>query len=149
VYVGGYVGGDGYLPRLTLKNRKIRKMKNELQKELGRVSPSLEIVTIWEHDTDLFDIRDDCEGFDDEQPGDWQAWQSEVKVSVIVGGVSYSGSAFLGGTWERASDHPSESNPDISGYYPGMVREALSELASKVDHPEILDALEYLDCVPA
>jgi len=38
------------------------------------------------------------------------------------------GGAYLAGTWEHYGDHPSKSNPDISGYLPQMIEEALVEL---------------------
>lgn len=103
-------------------------MKTELQKTLATLAPSVCIQTFWEHDHDLRDIREDCDGFDDENPDDWQAWQSEVRASAIADGEEVSGSAYLGGTWERATDHPATSNPTISGYEHQMTIEALREL---------------------
>jgi hypothetical protein len=70
---------------------------------------------------------------DEENPEDWQAWQSEVRAAVIQDGEEVSASSYLGGTWEKAGDLPEESNPDISGYEPGMTREALEELLGKVE----------------
>ena len=104
-------------------------MKTELQKALSKIAPSVCIQTIWEHDPDLFDIRQNCDGFDDEDPDDWQAWQSEVRASAIADGEEVSGSAYLGGTWEKAEDIPEESNPEISGYERQMTVEALEELS--------------------
>ncbi len=103
-------------------------MKTELQKALAALAPSIAIRTIWEYDPDLRDIRKDCDGFDDENPDDWQAWQSEVRATAIVGGEEITGSAYLGGTWEKYGDNPAESNPDISGYELDMTLEALEEL---------------------
>ena len=122
-------------------------MKTELQKRLAAVAPSIQIETIWEHDPDLYDIRKDCDGFDDEDPNDWQAWQSEVRASAVVEGELVTGSAYLGGTWERAGDIPSESNPEISGYEPDMTRDALKELSRAVPeghplHSEIEAAIQ-------
>ena len=104
-------------------------MKTELQKALSKIAPSVCIQTIWNHDPDLYDIRQDCDGFDDEDPDDWQAWQSEVRASAIADGEEISGSAYLGGTWEKAEDNPEESNPEISGYERQMTVEALEELS--------------------
>lgn len=96
---------------------------------LRRAAPSISIETIWRHDTDIHsDIRKDCDGFENENPNDWQAWRSEVRASAIVEGSLESGSSHLGGTWEKASDNPAVSNPDISGYLPQMIEEALREL---------------------
>ncbi len=105
---------------------------------LAKVAPSISVETIWEHDTDLHpDIRKDCDGFENENPEDWQAWRSEVCASAVVNGTMISGSDYLGGTWEKAVDHPSKSNPDISGYFPDMLTEAVKELGKQVPtgHP--------------
>jgi len=104
-------------------------MKTKLQAALASIAPSISIQTEWSHDQDTHpDIRKSCDGFDDENPDDWQAWQSEVCTSVIANGELVSASAYLGGTWEKAGDSPHESNPDISGYEPQMTAEALTEL---------------------
>lgn len=104
-------------------------MKTELQQTLAKIAPYIAIRTLWEPDPDLRDIRKDCDGFEDEDPDDWQAWQSEIRASAIVDGEEISGSAYLGGTWERAGDLPEYSNPEISGYEPQMTEEALEDLA--------------------
>jgi hypothetical protein len=105
-----------------------KNMKTKLQTTLSTIAPQIEISTHWEHDPDHKDIRRDCDGMDDEDPDDWQAWQSEIRASAVSLGEIQSGSAYLGGTWERAGDNPAESNPDISGYENGMTTEALREL---------------------
>lgn len=107
--------------------------KTTLQLALAKVAPSICIRTLWEHDPDMRDIRKHCDGMDDEDPDDWQAWQSEVCATAIVAGRPVSGSAYLGGTWEKAGDDPAESNPDISGYEPDMTREALQELRGGIE----------------
>lgn len=103
-------------------------MKTELQKTLAKIAPSIQIRTIWSHDPDCLDIREECDGFDDENPEDWQAWQSEIEVSAIIEGETRSASEYLGGTWEKSGDLPEYSNPDISGYEPQMTVEALEGL---------------------
>lgn len=103
-------------------------MKTELQKRLALVAPSICIETHWEHDPDLRDIRKHCDGFDDEDPDDWQAWQSEVRATAILESEEITGSGYLGGTFEKAGDNPAESNPEISGYENQMTQEALEEL---------------------
>lgn len=124
-------------------------MKTELQKVLSKIAPSVCIQTIWEHDPDLFDIRQDCDGLDDEDPDDWQAWQSEVRASAIADGEEISGSAYLGGTWEKAGDNPEESNPKISGYERQMTEEALRELGQQTTEEtlsaQIIAAIRFLD----
>jgi hypothetical protein len=102
---------------------------SELLATLARLASSISIETIWEHDNDCGPISKDCDGFTSEDDDEWQAWQSEVKASAIVCGKLVSGSAYLGATWERVGDHPSRSNPEISGYLPQMIEEALHDLA--------------------
>ncbi len=126
-------------------------MKTELQKQLAKIAPSICIETLWEHDHDCRDIRKDCDGFDDENPDDWQAWQSEVRATCIHEGEEITGSAYLGGTWEKAGDHPETSNPEISGYEHQMTVEALDELAKELPivsasrlQAEITAALAFL-----
>lgn len=111
--------------------------KTELQKELAKIAPSVSIVTIWEHDPGHTDIRTDCDGFDNEDPEDWQAWQSEIKALAIVNGEEITGSAYLGGTWGKAGDTPEMSNPTISGYENQMTVEALEELGEQTTELEI------------
>jgi len=108
-------------------------VKTQLQEKLSLIAPNISIETTWEHDPDLLDIRLDCDGFDDVDPNDWQAWQSEVRASAICEGELVSGSAYLGGTWEKYGDHPSKSNPTISGYENQMTEEALDELLLRLD----------------
>ena len=125
-------------------------MKTELQKHLATIAPSVALYTIWEHDADLYDIRTDCDGMDDEDPDDWQAWQSEVRATAIADGEEITGSAYLGGTWERAGDNPAESNPEISGYELQMTSEALEELRNALPAEavtlasQVAAALDYL-----
>ena len=111
----------------------LENMKTKLQKHLATFAPSISIDTHWEFDPDHYDIRQDCDGFDDEDPDDWQAWQSEVRATAIHGAEELTGSAYLGGTWEKAEDLPELSNPEISGYENQMTAEALQELAFQID----------------
>lgn len=124
-------------------------MKTALQKALATIAPSICIKTTWEHDPDCRDIRKDCNGMEDEDPDDWQAWQSEVSASAIIDGEMVTASAYLGGTWEKAGDHPETSNPDISGYEPGMTAEALDELLTLAPaySAEIQAALAHIDAL--
>lgn len=107
-------------------------MQTELQKTLAKIAPNIFIQTIWDHDPDHHDIREDCDGFDDENPEDWQAWQSEIRAACICEGREITGSTYLGGTWEKAGDNPALSNPEISGYERQMTEEALKELLNEM-----------------
>lgn len=111
--------------------------RTKLQIALAKVAPHISIRTIWEHDPDHYDIRKDCDGMDDENPDDWQAWQSEVRATCIQDGEEVTGSAYLGGTWEKVGDMPEESNPTISGYEPQMTQEALQELQGQVTDEDL------------
>lgn len=104
----------------------------DLMADLAKLAPSVCIQTFWEHDTCLYDITKDCDMPADTDPNDWQAWQSEVRASAIVNGETVSGSAYLGGTWEKYGDNPAKSNPEISGYLPQMIEEALRELRGQM-----------------
>lgn len=108
-------------------------MSTQLQRNLFRIAPRLTIETLWDPDQDgPRDIRRDCCGFEDENPLDWQAWQSEIKVEVELEDEKLSSSTYLGGIWERVENDPWKSNSDISGYELQMTEEALVELKEKV-----------------
>lgn len=113
-------------------------MKSELQKQLAKVAPYLSINTYWEHDNDCGPISQDCAGFDESEDEDWQAWQSNVKAYAVINGEDVEGNAYLGGTWEKAGEHPEQSNPTISGYEPQMTVEALEELETLAGEDEVI-----------
>lgn len=95
--------------------------------------PSVCIEAIWSADANAkWDIEDDSLDRDD-----FTAWQSEVRASAIIAGQMLSGSAYLGGTWEKFGDNPNESNPEISGYLPQMLEEALRELGRQTTDLQI------------
>jgi len=118
-------------------------MKTELQKQLATIAPSIDIHTIWSRDYD--------DKWEDPilEKKDWKCWQSEIRASLIVDGEQVSGSAYMGGTWEKAGDKPAVSNPEISGYEPQMTQEALEDLAKLLPakHPakkQITDAVQHV-----
>jgi hypothetical protein len=126
-------------------------MKTQLQKKLAKIAPSVCIKTVWSHDLSMHpDIRKDCDGFDDEDPDNWQCWRSEVIATTIQCGEAVSGSSHLGGTWQKAEDLPWITNPDISGYEAQMTKEALDNLLETVSiikgdtRNQILDALDII-----
>lgn len=127
-------------------------MKTQLQIELAKIAPSISIETIWEHDHDCGPISKECCGFDESEDDEWTAWQSEVKASAIIGGELVTGSAYLGGTWEKASDVPWESNSEISGYEHQMTVEALRELGEKFTDlalsNQIINAIKHIKSKP-
>lgn len=107
-------------------------MKTELQKDLAKIAPSISIKTIWEHDPDSWSewrkLSQPGNCFENEDRDDWQPWQSEIRAACICDGEEITGSAYLGGTWEKFGDEPAISNPEISGYERQMTEEALREL---------------------
>ena len=113
-------------------------MKTQLQQELARIAPYININTYWEHDNDCGPISKECCGFDASEDDDWQAWQSNVKAYAVIDGEDKEGNAYLGGIWERADSLPEESNPTISGYEPQMTVEALEELAAFASEDELI-----------
>jgi len=123
-------------------------MKTELQKALAKIAPSISIQTFWERDRFSGPISKECDGFTADEDEDWQAWQSEIRATAISEGEEITGHAYLGGTFERVGDNPTESNPEISGYEGDMTTEALRELAGAVNseplRAEIASALAYL-----
>lgn len=102
-------------------------MKTALQTKLASLVPSIDIQTHWRLDDFCGSIHDEVEGMESERAEDWQAWASEVRVSLIHKGEIKTFSDYLGGTWERIWDNPWESNPDISGYESDMTVNALSQ----------------------
>ena len=105
---------------------------------------NIALETFWEHDPDskFSELVYPGGAFENEDPEDWVCWQSEVRATCIIGGKVITGHAYLGSTWEKACSDPSESNPDINGYYPGMVEASLQDLRRNIFH-----AGEKPDCV--
>lgn len=107
-------------------------MQTQLQKELAKIAPNICIETIWTEDPDSWiewrELSQPGNCFDGEDRDDWQSWQSEIRAACICDGITCAGSAYLGGTWEKAGDNPAVSNPDISGHERQMTEEALEEL---------------------
>ena len=127
-------------------------MKTPLQIALAALAPSISIRTIWEHDPDpsFSELSGPGLAFENEDPDEWSPWQSEVRATAIVNGDEITGSAYMGGTWEKAGNDPATSNPTISGYENQMTQEALEELMGQIPAgsgylKEFTAALAYLD----
>lgn len=122
--------------------------RTKLQTALSKIAPHISIHTIWEHDPYCQDITKECDMPPETDSDDRQGWQSEVRATCIQDGDEVTGSAYLGGTWEKAGDLPEDSNPTISGYEPDMTKEALQELQERVTDEslsrQIDAALDYL-----
>jgi len=115
-------------------------MKTELQKRLSILMPSVAIETIWEPDPDAqWDVDSATL-----KRSDFRAWQSEVRATAVVNGELVSGSAYLGGTWEKLGTHPAESNPEISGYELQKTDEAIRELSALAPNLKVGGALAFI-----
>jgi hypothetical protein len=112
-------------------------MRTDLQRALGGICGNIRIHTIWSPDPECRDIRQDCDGFENENPEDWTAWQVQIIASAIEEGIELAGAQYMGGIWERAGDDPRYSNPDISGYEAGMTIDALAGLEMQCGCPEL------------
>jgi hypothetical protein len=109
-------------------------MKTKLLDLLKTVAPQIAMSIAWEVETNPdISIFARGQGLDGEDPDGWTCWQSTVTASAIAGGVMLEANAYLGGTWERYGDDPAEVNPEISGYLPQMAKEALTELALRLE----------------
>lgn len=117
-----------------------------LKAALQKAAPSIAFSILWEHDTDAGPIHKECDGFTADEADDWQAWRSEARAECILDGITRTGSDYLGGTYERADDHPERSNPFISGYLPDMFDRALDDLERNPGTPsdQITSAREIL-----
>jgi len=101
-----------------------------LLNKLVEYCPNIAVTVKWEHDPDA-ESDWGAEWTKGLRRSAWQPWQSDVCVTIIAGGKLLEGHAYMNGTWEKAKIHPSKSNPDISGYLPQMVEEALDEIAEQ------------------
>ena len=96
------------------------------------------VRTRWTHDqtaerTDESDLLDE---------DDFVAWQAEVRATAIHDGRFVVGSAYMGEMWLEISTSPT-SDPQIGGYYPQMLEEALEELRKRL--PETHPATAEID----
>lgn len=96
---------------------------------LALLAPGIAVAVHWTRDDDAR-WSDISEALPGESRDDWQAWETEVRATAIVKGKEIVGNAYLCGTWEKYGDNPAQSNPDISGYLPQKIAEALEELNS-------------------
>jgi hypothetical protein len=105
----------------------------QLLEEIAILAPSVAVEVRWEkdRDADWKDLPDECD------PDDFECWQSEVVASAVISGKLVSGSDALCGTWMRYGEHPAKYNPEISGYFPQMLKQALIDLGMQVKCPSV------------
>lgn len=114
-------------------------VRTKLQTELSGICPQISIQTIWTHDPDShWDDPLNKDWTAGLRRRDWQAWNSEIRVTAISLGELFTASAYLGGTWERRGKSPEKFNPTISGYEPQMTAEALDNLQNLVSEDRTL-----------
>lgn len=111
---------------------------NKLIRNLNKISPSVCIEVL----VTLDDLPWDGDGPSPARSGH-KCYQSEVRVSVIVGGEIQSASDHLGGSWYRSPEQLIRQ--DISGYLPQMIDGAAGQLLKELPagNPERL-ALDTL-----
>jgi hypothetical protein len=107
-------------------------MKTELQTSLASIVPTVQIQTIWQRGWNAQETIHDVYGMEDEDPDDWQAWESEVRASAVVNGELLTGSDYLCGIWERVGNDPRITDPTVSGYELDMTIAALSNLSDQI-----------------
>lgn len=88
--------------------------------ELRKIAPNIAFSVRHEEDPNY---RWDGDGPDPAEEG-YVAYGVDVTARAIIDGEIREGSASLGGTYNK----PDEIDPDISGYLPQMLEEALEEL---------------------
>lgn len=87
---------------------------------LRKIAPSVAISVSWELDS-YFSWYGD--GPDPREEG-YSLYNVTVTAKAIVDGEEEEGHAYLGGSYSK----PNEHDPNIHGYFPQMVDEALSDL---------------------
>ena len=102
-----------------------------LCQQLKAIAPS--VVFQVKHTKDPNCIWDGDKSFDPDEEG-FEAYDVDVKANAIVAGEFVTGTASLGGTWEK----PDEIDPYIGGYLPQMLQEAAEELLENETLPKEL-----------
>lgn len=110
---------------------------------LRGIAPDIAISIAWEEDPNYVW---DGDGPDPQEEG-YVPHDVFVYARAIIQGALVEGENNLGGVYAR----PGEKDPDISGYFPQMVQEALDELAGSVPaghlHAQAKAGIGFLDAV--
>src|SRR5262245_24213466 len=91
---------------------------------LKKLCPNISFKTTWTPDPSF---RWDGDGPDPVEEG-YQAYDVDVYATVIVRGDTTEGRQSLGGSYSQPGHH----DPDIHGYLPQMLEEALNDLRTQV-----------------
>lgn len=95
-------------------------MNAKIKKALKKVAPSISFSVFYTID---HNFRWDGDGPDPVDEG-FDAYDVDVYARTVVDGDILEGRASLGGTYEK----PGTKDPDIGGYLPQMLEEAVDEL---------------------
>jgi hypothetical protein len=109
-------------------------------KELKGIAPSIAFGVDYEVDPNFVW---DGDGPDPREEG-FEAYDIDVSATAVEDGKMVVGHGYLGGSYER----PGEFDPDIGGYLPQMLQEAVQDLATQVSGDLLAQANaadKYLD----
>jgi hypothetical protein len=88
---------------------------------LERIAPNVNVEVLWEEDPNFVWDGDGPDPADD----GYVAYDVAVKaIALTEGEEAFEGASYLGGVYEL----PGVEDPDIHGYFTGMLQEALYEL---------------------
>lgn len=121
-----------------------------IDSKIREIAPSFCVEINWDHDPyatwdrSSSDVGYAGNALCDEDPDDWQVWTTEVSVFCIHRGEKIEESEYMGGTWEREGDNPEITNPTISGYKSGLMKECFYRLLHKLQGDIADSALQNL-----
>src|SRR5262245_45607761 len=98
----------------------IRTTPNAILKKLEKIAPDIDFVVNWEEDAHFVW---DGDGPDPRDEG-YIPHDVDVIARVVLGGEEKKGTQSLGGVYDK----PGEEAPDIHGYLPQMLDEAITDL---------------------
>lgn len=99
-------------------------MNEELRKQLATVASAIHFAVEYELDSHC---SWDGDGPSPRERG-FSPYDVTVSATVIVNGEMLTGQAHLGNCWEK----PGKFDPDIHGYLPQMIDEALDDLSEAI-----------------
>jgi hypothetical protein len=109
-----------------MKTKKSHDKHNALLTEIEKLAPSLVVVTYWELDEEYkWEPALTAQGLEEE---DFCAWEVEVRITGIAEGRFHTGSGWLSGCLLEWGVSPSTGDPEVGGYFPQLLREALEDL---------------------
>lgn len=101
----------------------IRTTPRAIFERLDKIAPDIDFNVEWEEDPSF---EWDGEGPDPREEG-YVPHDVRVSAMVVIEGKEIVGDAYLGGTYDK----PDEQDPDIHGYLPQMLSEAVVNLIGR------------------